>query len=334
MPTNYDALIDAEIWSFIRKTQQFYPDNTAELAINEQRKFYNKLCDGFKQPYPQGVTSADDTIQYRASELPIPVRRYRYDNTDTTNNSCFCANTKTAKILYFHGGGYVVGNLDSHDDICAELCAFTGMELISVDYRLSPEHKHPAAFEDCLNAVVHEAEADERAIILCGDSAGGNLAAAVAHHVRPIESLKLAGQLLIYPELGGKLGAGSYLEHATAPMLSAEDVEFYLQVRLGEGATSYLNKPVDILHDPSFAPLKDTDFSQLPNTFVFSAQCDPLSDDGNHYCEKIRVAGGKAQWHNEAGLVHGYLRARHSSERARVSFSKMVKALIEIAEAV
>ena len=165
-------------------------------------------------------------------------------------------------------------------------------------------------------------------VVLCGDSAGGNLAAAVVNQLTgaaltPQQSnIDVLGQVLIYPELGGDVGVGSYVEHANAPMLSAEEVRFYLQVRI-QGELP--------LSDPTFAPLHASKFSHLPRTYVVSAQCDPLSDDGKHYCNAINSAGGQAEWINEPGLVHGFLRARHSSKRAAASFNRVVSALNAIA---
>ncbi|WP_342634447.1 alpha/beta hydrolase [Phyllobacterium salinisoli] len=222
-----------------------------------------------------------------------------------------------AICLYFHGGGFVVGGLHSHDDVCAELCEATGFRIISVDYRLAPEHPHPASFEDCLAVFHHIAAASHLPIVLSGDSAGGNLAASVTHHTRCGERAPV-GQVLIYPGLGGRMDEGSYLAHGQAPMLTTGDVQYYAQIRSGGR---------DWSNDPRFAPLSDPDFSNLPATIVISAECDPLSDDGRHYCDRIVAAGGKALWRNEQGLVHGYLRARHSVERAGASFRRICEAV-------
>jgi len=118
-------------------------------------------------------------------------------------------------------------------------------------------------------------------------------------------------QVLIYPALGTYTNTDSCRNHAHAPMLTLDDVKFYMNVRLS-GAL-----PTD---DVSFAPLHDVDFADLPNTLVVSAECDPLCDDGKLYCAAITRAGGNARWVCEPGLVHGYLRARHTSKRAKASF--------------
>jgi len=304
MNTDYTKLIDWETWAFIERTNGFYPPDAVDLTVEEQREIYNNMCRAFRAGYPAGISAADTYIEAR--EHRIPIRFYLKKSSEPG-----------AVCLYFHGGGFVVGGLESHDDICAELCEATGFHVISVDYRLVPEHAHPAAFEDCLFVFEHIAEASDLPIVLCGDSAGGNLAAAIAHHLRSHERAPV-GQVLIYPALGGDMNDGSYITHAQAPMLTTRDVRYYAEIR-SDGR--------DWSRDPRFAPLSDGDFSNLPATIVISAECDPLSDDGRHYCERIAAAGGRASWRNEPGLVHGYLRARHSAGQAGASFRRICKAV-------
>jgi acetyl esterase len=148
--------------------------------------------------------------------------------------------------------------------------------------------------------------------VLVGDSAGGNLAAAVA------ASVPVAGQVLIYPGLGGDRSKGSYLVHAHAPMLRLADVNYYAGIRHGG---------VEVVGDATASPLQATTFTGLPPTVAFSAACDPLADDACDYVARINAAGGRATWVNEAGMVHGYLRARHSVPRAKASFTRIVAAI-------
>jgi len=205
--------------------------------------------------------------------------------------------------------------------VCAEITEATQLSLRSVDYRLSPEHNHPAAFNDSIAAVTQAWYELRKPLILVGDSAGGNLAAAVSHSLRDSE-IPIIGQVLVYPGLGGDMNTGSYISHANAPMLTTEEVRYYSDIRGTSNTSSY---------DRTQAPLKDDDFNQLPPTVIFSAECDPLSDDGNHYQQAIHAAGGVAHWTNEPGLVHGYLRARHSVDRARDSFKRILTAIDSLA---
>lgn len=299
--TDYRALIDAETWAFIERTDAWYPPETVDYTIERQRDVYDRMCREFFAGYPEGVTA--ETTAIEAAGRAVPIRVYRVSERPA------------AVIVYFHGGGYVVGGLESHDDVCAELCARTGHELVSVGYRLSPEHVHPAHFEDALAGFEWAAARYDVPVVLAGDSAGGNLAAAVSHATRG-RAKKPVGQVLIYPGLGGDRTKGSYVVHADAPMLTMRDLDFYRHVRTGGR---------DWGRDATLAPLDDADFSGLPPTVVVTAECDPLSSDGEAYRDRIRAAGGRAVWHEEKGLVHGYLRARHSVTRARNSFTRIVE---------
>ncbi|AVO39372.1 alpha/beta hydrolase [Pukyongiella litopenaei] len=291
---DYDQLIDAETWDFIRATGAYYPDDTVAFPIADQRRVYDEMCRAFHQGYPDGVTAGDRD----AGSVPVRV---------------YSAGDPTRTVVYFHGGGFLVGGLDSHDDICAEICAMTGFRVVSVDYRLCPEHRHPAQFEDAWMAAQWAAEEYGVPMVLAGDSAGGNLAAAVSHHARGRLGSVL-GQVLIYPGLGGPMQGGSYADHANAPLLTVADLKFYRAMRY------HGDEPRG---DPTYAPLQDIDFSGLPPTVIVTADCDPLRDDGRSYRDRIIAAGGKAQWINEVGLVHGYLRARTTVARAHASFERI-----------
>lgn len=294
---DYQTVIDDPTWAFIAKTDDFYPPETATYPIARQREIYDRMCRQFFQGYPPGVTAQDKAIG------GVNCRAY--------------PGAGPAVVLYLHGGGFVVGGLDSHDDVCAEIRARTGLTVVSADYRLSPEHLHPAAFADAMAV----ARALGGPLVLAGDSAGGNLAAACAHGLRG-SAVRILGQVLIYPGLGGDLNAGSSLIHAKAPMLTREDVLFYKDIRHGVPA------PAD---DPTVTPLCDPDFTHLPPTLAISAECDPLADDARHYAARITTAGGRAHWSNATGLVHGYLRARTTVPRAAHSFTLIVETIAAFA---
>ncbi len=301
--TDYTKLIDGETWAYIERVDSFYPPDAIDHTIEQQRAVYEHMCQAFHTGYPAGVTAQDASISAPARDIPIRIYRK--------------AEKPEAVVLYFHGGGFILGGLDSHDDVCAEICDRTGYDVVSVDYRLAPEHLHPAAFDDALAAFEWAAKAYRQPVVLSGDSAGGNLAAAVSHATRG-DAARPVGQMLIYPGLGGDRASGSYVTHAEAPQLTLRDLEFYKHVRTGGGETT---------GDITLAPLADGDFSNLPPTVVITAECDPLSSDGEAYGRRIAEAGGRAYWLEEPGLVHGYLRARHSVARARASFTRIVEAI-------
>ena len=295
---DYPSLIDDATWTFVRASEAAYPPDTASLTVADQRLIYDRMCRTFHQGYPDGVTSQDRHI------AGVPCRIF---------------SGAQPTVIYLHGGGFVVGGLHSHDDVCAQLCHATGLTVVAVDYRLAPEHLHPAAFDDAL--AVTRAVAAHGPVIMAGDSAGGNLAAAVTHALRAAPGAVL-GQVLIYSGLGGDQNADSYLEHAHAPMLTREDCIFYSAVRHAG------NIPAG---DPTAAPLHDPDFSGLPPTLAIYAQCDPVAGDSRQYVAQITSAGGRAHAIEEAGLVHGYLRARATVPRAAASFARICSAITSLA---
>lgn len=305
----YEARLDPEIRDFVARTNDWYPPETPALPIERQRAVYNAMCRAFHCGTPEGVVSTDAAIALADRDLRI--RRYR------------CAGAQpAAAILYYHGGGFVLGDLDSHDDVCAALCGATGLEVISVDYRLAPEHRHPAAFDDACALFDWAAAEVALPLLLAGESAGGNLAACVAHARRGSPRAAI-GVVLIYPSLGSRMEGRSYREHAQAPMLTLGDLVLYREARGPGGAAS---------GDPTLAPLDDADFSRLPPTFIITAECDPLSSDGELYRDRILAAGGRAAWHEAPGLVHSFMRARRTSERARRAFLRIAAAARSLGE--
>lgn len=299
----YDSEIDKETWAFIEKTKSFYSDELLSYSIEQQRLEYNQMCRAFD-------TQRQYELIIKTEEWDtIPVRIYEPQNSMGT-------------LIYFHGGGFVVGDLDSHHDVCANLAEKSQLRVVSVAYSLAPEHKHPAQFNDAYHAVKIASNTYPEPLIVAGDSAGGNLAACVCHSLRSTD-INLSGQVLIYPSLGTNMDSKSFIIHSNAPLLSTKDMLYYKKIRCENDV------PED---DATFAPLNDEDFSNLPPTIVFTAACDPLVDDGEKYCEKITNSGGLAKWINEAGLVHGYLRARSEVARARNSFERIAFAAASLAQ--
>jgi acetyl esterase len=303
--TDYRALLDKEVWAFLDETARHYPENAVDFTVAEQRVVYDKMCAAFDQGRPSDVSTTDAPLG------GVPCRIYSP------------ATAPSGTIFFCHGGGFVVGGLDSHDSICAEFCSITGLRVVSADYRMSPENPHPDDFNDAWSAFEALCAAYDGPVVLCGDSAGGNLVAAIAHYARGRIDGRITGQLLIYPGLGGDQSKGSYVTHAEALGLSTRDLEFYSTIRAGGE---------DKTGDPTFGPLYDTDFSGLPLTVIITAQCDPLADDGGAYRDALIAAGGKAIWINEAGLVHAYLRARIMSAKAAASFDRMTQSLSALAK--
>lgn len=298
IPPDYGTLLDDEIRAYIARGAAFYPPDAVDLTISEQRAVYDAMCAEFHAGRPDGMRSWDEAFGGVACR--------RYEAADGASQ---------VTVVYYHGGGFVVGGLHSHDDVCAEICARTGFRVVSVDYGLAPETVFPGCYNDARAAFEAIETRYPGCLIMVGDSAGGNLAAAVTHQARS----RVTGQVLIYPGLGGDRSKGSYVEHADAPELTTRDMAFYQTVRLGGKAP-----PED---DPRFAPLQDTNFAGLPPTVIVTAACDPLASDGESYRNEIMAAGGRAVWFNEPGLVHGCLRARTMSTRAGALFDRVCGAV-------
>lgn len=302
--------LDAEIRAFIELSNQDYPDALADLPIAEQRALYDAMCARFRAPRPDDLGVIDMTIPGPAG--PLPIRRYAPKKT------------ATSEIVYFHGGGFVFGSLESHDDVCAELAEATGMALTAVDYRLSPEHPHPAAFEDAFRAALHLGR-DGKPLILAGDSVGGNLAAGVAVALRGATHPNLAGVVLIYPSLsGGAQTLPSMREHADAPLLSAADNARIAAIHAGPADRSEL-----AAGDPRFAPLAARQVDGVAPCIALATEVDPLRDDGLAWVEMLSAAGVSAAASVHAGLPHGALRARHKSLKAKMFFDAAIAALLQ-----
>lgn len=294
-PKDYSWL-PADIRAFIAKTDAAYPPDAVNFTVTEQRRFYDTLCAAFSPPHPEGMRSEDLTI------AGVPCRRY----TPTAPRDGVTA-------VYFHGGGFIVGGLHSHDSICAELAQGAQVTLIAVDYRLVPEHRHPAAYDDC--AAVVAAIAGPK--ILIGDSAGANLAASISATAAGARG-DIAGQVLIYGGFGRDTGLPSYRRHAFAPGLTLADVEYYGEMRFDGGRPD---------KDVTAVPLDAEEFGDLPPTALFSAEADPLASDSVEYAARLAEAGVPVAFTEEPGMIHGYLRARLMSEGARSSFARITRAL-------
>ncbi|OBZ93082.1 carboxylesterase [Pararhizobium polonicum] len=279
------------ILAFHKRCEEFYPADAVDAPITQQRQWYDALCAEFDAPSPEGLMRRDETVGGR-----IPVRRYRPAEIATQT-----------RVFYIHGGGFVVGSLESHDAICAEIAHAARAELVSVDYRLAPEHVWPAAFDDCFEVLLWLL-ADGRPLVIAGDSAGGNLAAGVVLKAKAELLTGIAGQVLIYPGLGGDLVSGSYAEMAEAPGLSTADVAYYREVLKAPAESAFAH------------PLKADDLFGLPPAYITSAHFDPLRDDAALYAQRLIAAGIDVTYRDEPQMIHAWLRARHMSAGARDGF--------------
>ena len=202
---------------------------------------------------------------------------------------------RPAVLVFLHGGGWVVGDLDTHEAIARSLCARAGIAVLAVDYRLAPERPYPAPLEDCLAVARWAGEQDFAAVAVGGDSAGGGLAAAVALVFRA-EGRPLAGQLLIYPALDGGTTARSYASMGEGYGLTAEQMRWYWDAYAG---------PADRA-DPLLSPAAAVDLTGLAPAVIATAGYDVLRDEGDAHAARLAAAGVPV-WHRQyPGLVHGF----------------------------
>ncbi|PXX43415.1 alpha/beta hydrolase [Aquitalea magnusonii] len=284
--------LSVEMQSFVKQCALFQP---ADDSLSEMRVAYDALCRYFTPPLPAGLQVTE--LALPVAGRAIPLRLYR-PAADRPPAGWPC-------VLYLHGGGWMLGGLDSHVVIAAPLALQCAAAVLVVDYRLAPEHAFPAAFEDCL--AVWDAlrldglglGIDTARVVVAGDSAGGNLAAALCLAARGRPGPPLCGQALLYPALAAVPTEPAASEHADAPLLSRADMRYYLE--------QYAADPA--LHaDPRLAPLAAGDLSALPPAFVAVAEYDPLRDDGLLYVQRLRAQGIAAECHVGHGLLHGCLR--------------------------
>jgi acetyl esterase len=226
-------------------------------------------------------------------------------------------------LVYFHGGGWVIGDLDTHDSPCRFLAAETGTPVLSIDYRLAPEHPFPAAVEDaCAGfawAAAHAAElgVDPARIAVGGDSAGGNLAAAVGLSTRGGGGPRPAMQLLFYP-VTDALGGPSRQDFAEGFQLTKADMDWFEAHYLSGGASG---------EDPRISVLRAEDLSGLPPAYVTTAAFDPLRDEAEAYAERLRTAGVPVALRRHPGLIHGFANMTAISRTARAAMLEAAGAL-------
>jgi acetyl esterase len=227
-------------------------------------------------------------------------------------------------IVYFHGGGWVVGTLDTYDVLCRALANRSGAIVASVGYRVAPEHPFPAPLDDCEAATAALAEmaaelgADPARIGVAGDSAGGGLVAGVTFRSREA-GRPLAFQVLVYPALDSSLTAPSAIENATGYYLTTAGMRWYWEQYLADGA--------DPAH-PEVSPLRRPDLEGLPPAFVVTAGYDPLRDEGDAYAERLRASGVDAELARFDGMIHGFLRFRavfDAAEEANARIADFVR---------
>ena len=300
MIPKYEKLLDDEVKQFIRISESFVSKSPSH-SVEEMRKSYNEMVEHFRQARPPNVKTEDKKVEFKERALI-----YRHYSKSSDNRS---------DLIYLHGGGFVLGGLESHDDICAEICDITGCNVFSLDYSLAPEIKYPEFFLDAIR-FYYFIKNPERRLILMGDSAGGTLAGFVSNKVRNV-AIRPEAQVLIYPDLAGQISDHNKRHFWDAPLLTKNDIEFYHK---------YAGLPLEKgLHDL----IGNFDHDNMPKTLLVSAEVDPLAEDCQIYSEILERHGCDITFLEGIGLPHGFLRARHVSEKAQIIFDEIMKFIIQ-----
>tara|TARA_B100001093_G_scaffold116407_2_gene108765 strand:- start:3292 stop:4218 length:927 start_codon:yes stop_codon:yes gene_type:complete len=251
--------------------------------------------EGYRLSRPVNPDLAIHAIENRTIDGPlgnIPIRIYR-----PASDGLF------GTLVYFHGGGWVIGDLDTCDSVCREIATLAGVVVVSVDYRLAPEHVFPAAVNDCYAAVLWAAEhatelAGNGKIGVAGESAGGTLATVMAQMTRDQGGPALAFQGLFYPVVEADMKRQSWSDNGAGYLLETAIMEWFWE--------TYCATVTD-RDDPRTAPIKAANLANLPPALVLTAEYDPLRDEGEAYGEALQAAGSKAQIMRCEGLVHDFL---------------------------
>jgi acetyl esterase len=281
--------LDPQAEALLRQFSDMGFPGFAALGVEQARALFGEM----ERPPGEPVAVVED----RTAPGPggdIPVRLYRPE-TDSP----------PPLVVYFHGGGWTIGSIDGHDPVCRALANRSGCAVLSVEYRLGPEHRFPAAVEDAWATTVWAAEhaaelgADPSRLVVAGDSAGGNLAAVVAIQARDAGSPQIGFQYLIYPATDMRpRDWPSYRENGEGYFLELRDMRWF--------ESHYVTSPADA-DDWRCSPAAAASHAGLPPALIQTAEYDPLRDQGEAYGELLRAAGAPVRVTRYAGMVHGFL---------------------------
>ncbi|WP_432731948.1 alpha/beta hydrolase [Variovorax sp. W6] len=279
---------------------------------DEAKASYEKGAGVLEVPKPELARIEDLTIAARDG-YAIPVRLYAPSSA------------VLPVLIYFHGGGFTVGNIRTHDTLCRVLSAKSGCAVVSIDYRLAPAHKFPTASNDAWDAFQFIAKEgaslglDPSRLAVGGDSAGGTLAAVCAILARDA-GLPLSLQMLIYPGTTAHQDTASHLRHVDGPLLTKAMIDFFF--------SQYVNTPAD-RDDWRFAPLLADDVDGVAPAWIGLAECDPVVDEGIAYADKLRAAGVPVDLEIYRGVIHEFIKMGRAIPEALQAQDDAARALRE-----
>jgi acetyl esterase/lipase len=230
-------------------------------------------------------------------------------------------------LVYFHGGGWVTGSIATHDGPCRALARSSGVVVVSVDYRLAPEHPFPAAVDDAWTATqwvsnhAEELKLDADRIGVAGDSSGGNLAAVVARRGRD-HAVPLALQVLLYPVISASADTPSYSFFSEGYGLTRDGMRWYWEQYLGDGDGT----------SPDASPSQTDDLRRLPRAIVVTAEADVLRDEAEAYAQRLFLSTVETEGYRYDGMVHGFLRMAGKVERSRAAYDELAESITAMLE--
>jgi len=285
--------IDPQMLAVIERAAQAGLPPYYSLSASEARRLYKETRGALSPPVPE--VAAVRALAASGPAGPIPLRLYRGLGA--------AAEAPLPALVYFHGGGWTIGDLDTHDIVCRTLANKARCAVVAVDYRLGPEHKFPAAVDDCVAAtrwVAGQGAAlgiDAARIAVAGDSAGGNLAAVVAITLRDAGGPPLAFQALAYPATDQRMDSASHSKFGEGYLLTRQNMLWY--------RNNYL-APADY-DDWRASPLRAADLADLPPAHIITAGYDPLVDEGQAYSDRLIAAGVPVLYECFEGMAHGFI---------------------------
>lgn len=307
-------MLNRDLRSFLDRSDAVWAEFPAHGSPVQRRAVLSRAYENLPLPFPPGVNSSEEHL-IASTGGTIRIRLFR--PAGGTNLPC---------MIYLHGGAWIMGSPETHASLTANFAAATNHLLVSVDYALAPEYPFPTAVNQCADAVRYvfkEAETlgiDRHRIVIGGDSAGGNLAAAMTLLFKDDPDICFRAQLLIYPSVELELSRPAFVENAQGPLLTTAATLAAIEM--------YCPHPED-RNNPLASPYLAPDHTGLPPAFVAAAEHDPLRDDGIDYASKLRDAGVEVVFDPGTGLIHGYLWALQDCADCMTKFEAMCAWLVE-----
>lgn len=304
------VVLDADA-AFVYKAFQEAGRPAYETLTAPEARGYYLAARLVSNPEPPQLESVEP-LSISAPHGAIPARIYTPKTRRKTDDLAPC-------LVFFHGGGWVIGDLETHDVVCRKLADEGQLIVISVDYRLAPEHKFPAAVDDAIAATKWIADnavklgIDASRLMVGGDSAGGNLAAVVSLAARDGNGPKIAGQLLIYPGTDFSMKHPSHSEPETSVLLTHTVIRWFANHYMGNADRN----------DWRASPARAKTLAGLPPAYVLTAGADPLRDEGNEYAERLKAAGVPVTYRHFPGQFHGFFTMGKLLRQANIAASEI-----------